>query len=179
MAEDWKVSPRLTLNLGMRWEYFGFPSEVNGFLTVYDYWAALASGNAQDAFIFASNFKPESIPGAAQANLKKAAKPSIITADRNNFMPRFGFAWTPFSGKRLVLRGGYGVFFERTTGAFAHSMRQSAPFFREAQINDRSSYHTWPEDYPVFPIPQFIVGFSSSGLPSVRRADVPGTTFEA
>jgi hypothetical protein len=179
VADDWKVSPRLTFNLGVRWEYFGFPSEVNGFLNVFDYDAALATGYAQDGFVFASNFKPESIPGAAQANLKKASTPSIISGDKNNFMPRFGFAYLPFGSSRLVLRGGYGVFFERTTGAFANSLRQSAPFYREVQINDQSSYHTWPEDYPVFPVPQFIVGFSSAGVPSLRRADVPGSTFEA
>jgi len=178
-ADDWKVSPRLTLNVGMRWEYFGFPSEVNGLLSAFDYHAALATGNAQDGFIMASNFKPESIPGAAESKLKKASVPSIISGDRNNFMPRFGFAWSPFGGAKMVVRGGYGVFFERTTGAFANSLRQSSPFFREAQINDQSSYHTWPEDYPVFPIPQFIVGFSSSGVASIRRAEVPGTTFEA
>lgn len=179
VANDWKVSRRLTLNVGVRWEYFGFPSEVNGYLAVFNYPAALATGNPQDGFVFASNFKPESIPGAAQSKLTKAASPSIIGGDKNNFMPRFGFAYSPFGGNRLVLRGGYGVFFERTTGAFANSLRQSSPFFREAQINDQSSYHTWPEDYPVFPIPQFIVGFSSAGVASIRRADVPGTTFEA
>jgi hypothetical protein len=179
VANDWKVSPRLTLNLGVRWEYFGFPSEVNGFLTVFDYHAALATGNAQDGFIFASNFKPESIAGAAGSNLRRASTPSIVSGDKNNFMPRFGFAYLPFGSSRLVLRGGYGIFYERTTGAFANSLRQSSPFFREAQINDQSSYHTWPEDYPAFPIPQFIVGFSSAGVPSIRRADVPGTTFEA
>jgi hypothetical protein len=179
LADDWKVSPRLVLNLGLRWEYFGFPSEVNGFLNVFDYPAARASGNPQDGFVFASNFKPESIPGAAQSTLRKASTSSIISGDKNNFMPRFGFAYSPLGGNRLVLRGGYGIFFERTTGAFANSLRQSAPFFREAQINDQSTYHTWPEDYPVFPIPQFIVGFSSAGVPSIRRSDVPGTTFEA
>lgn len=179
VTDDWKVGPNLTLNVGVRWEYFGFPSEVNGILSAFDYPAALATGNAQDGFIMASNFKPESIPGAAQSNLKKASSPSIISGDRNNFMPRFGFAYAPFGGTKVVVRGGYGVFFERTTGAFANSLRQSSPFFREVQINDQSTYHTWPEDFPVFPIPRFIVGFSSSGVASLRRAEVPDTTFEA
>jgi hypothetical protein len=179
VAEDWKVTSNLTLNLGLRWEYFGFPSEVNGFLNVYDYDAALATGKPEDGFLMASNFNPASIAGAAQANLKKASTPSIISGDRNNFMPRFGFAWSPFAGNRMVLRGGYGVFFERTTGAFANSLRQSSPFFREAQINDQNTYHTWAPDFPVFPIPRIVVGFSGAGVPRIERADVPSVTFEA
>ena len=179
LADDWKVTRKLTLNVGVRWEYFGFPSEVNGFLNVFDYWSALATQNPEAGFIMASNFKPESMPGAAQSNLKKASTPSIISGDKNNFMPRIGFAYSPFGSSKLVLRGGYGMFYERTTGAFANSLRQSAPFFREAQLNDQASYNTWAEDYPVFPIPKIIVGFSSSGVPSIRRIDVPGTTFEA
>jgi hypothetical protein len=179
VADDWKVTRRLTLNVGMRWEYFGYPSEVNGFLNVFDYWAALKTQKPEDGLIFASNFKPESMAGAAQSNLKKASTPSIVSGDKNNFMPRIGFAYSPFGGNKLVLRGGYGIFFERTTGAFANSLRQSAPFFRESQINDQSSYNTWAPDYPVFPMPTIVVGFSSSGVPRVERADVRGVTFEA
>jgi TonB dependent receptor-like, beta-barrel len=178
-AEDWKVNSKLTLNLGLRWEYFGFPSEVNGFLNVYDYNAALATGKPEDGFLMASNFNPASIAGAAQSNLKKASTPSIISGDRNNFMPRLGFAWSPLAGSRLILRGGYGIFYERTTGAFANSLRQSSPFFRESQINDQNTYHTWAPDFPVFPIPRIVVGFSSAGVPRIERADVPGVTFEA
>ncbi len=178
VADDWKVSPNLTLNLGIRHEYFGFPYEVNGFLSVYDYQAALATGRLQDGFLMASNFKPESIPGAAAANLKKADSRGIVPGDWNNVMPRVGFAWSPLENKRLVVRGGYGMFYERITGAFANSLRQSSPLFREAQVNNLGDYNVWPADFPAFPVPNFFIGFSS-GTPRLEGSNAPGQQFEA
>ena len=178
VADDWKVSSNLTLNVGVRYEHFGFPWEVNGILSAYDYPAALAANDAQVGFVMASNFKVESFPGAAQANLRKASSRGIMPGDWNNFMPRVGFAWSPLGGKRLVLRGGYGMFYERTTGGFANSLRQAAPFFQEAQVNNLSDYNIWPNNYPVFPIPKFFIGFSS-GTPRLEGSSAPGEQFEA
>jgi hypothetical protein len=178
LADDWKVTPNLTLNLGVRWEYFGFPDEVNGILSAYDYPAAVESGDLQAGFIMASNFKPESVAGAAQANLRKADSRGIVPSDWNNIMPRFGFAWSPLGGKRLVVRGGYGMFYERTTGGFANSLRQAAPFFREAQLNELNNYNIWPPDLPVFPIPAFSVAFDG-GSPQLEGSNAPGLEFEA
>ncbi|MCI0391271.1 MAG: TonB-dependent receptor [Acidobacteria bacterium] len=178
VADDWKVTPNLTLNLGVRHEYFGFPYEVNGLLSVYDYNAALATGRLQDGIIVASNFKPESVPGAEAANLKVADSRSIVPGDWNNIMPRIGVAWSPLGSKRLVVRGGYGMFYERTTGGFANSLRQSSPLFRELQINDLGDYNIWPSDYPPLPVPNFIIGFSG-GTPRLEGSNAPGQQFEA
>jgi Carboxypeptidase regulatory-like domain len=178
VADDWKVTPKLTLNVGVRHEFFGYPSEVNGLITVFDFPAALATGNIQNGFTFPSNFKPGSIAGAAGLNLRTADSKSIIPGDYNNIMPRFGFAWSPFEGNKLILRGGYGIFFERTTGAFANSLRQAAPFFRESQLNDLGDWNTIPRDLPVFPIPSFSVGFDD-GEPILVGSNDPDNEFEA
>ena len=147
VADDWKVSPRLTLNVGVRYEVFGFPYEVNGLLVSYDYPAALATGRVQDGFIFASNFNENSVPGAAGLGLRKADSKTIIPTDYNNFMPRFGFAWSPLADSKVVVRGGYGVFFERITGGFANSLRQSPPFFRELAAEQSGQLEHFPAGY--------------------------------
>jgi hypothetical protein len=178
VADDWKITRNLTLNVGMRWEHFGPPWEVNGILSAFDYDAAVAANNPHVGFVMASNFKVDSFPGAAQANLRKSSSRSVVPSDWNNFMPRIGLAWSPLGNKKLVVRGGYGMFYERTTGAFANSLRQAAPFFQEAQVNDLGDYNIWPAGYPVFPIPQFSIYFSS-GSPRLQGSNAPGQQFEA
>jgi hypothetical protein len=178
IADDWKVSSKLTLNLGVRHEFFGFPWEKNGLLAVYDYPTAVASGIVQDGYIFASNFDPNSVPGAAGLNLRIGDSKSLIPNDYNNVMPRVGFAYSPFDDKKMVIRGGYGIFFERTTGSFVNSLRQAPPFFRELQLNDLGDYNVFPRDLPALPVPLFRVGFDD-GDPILVTSDDPDTEFEA
>ncbi len=86
VQDDWKLSPRLTLNLGMRYEY-----------TTPFY----GSGTNKNI-----NFDP------ASGNLVFATDSDkyLTTPDKNNFGPRIGFAWQALPEK-LVIRGGYGIFY--------------------------------------------------------------------
>ncbi len=86
VQDDWKVRPTLTLNLGMRYEY-----------TTPFY------GNGTNKNI---NFDPKT-GGLITANDDDKY---LTTPDRNNFGPRMGFAWQ-LRPERLVLRGGYGIFY--------------------------------------------------------------------
>ena len=178
VADDWKLAQNLTVNLGVRHDYFGFPSEQNGLFTVFDYPAALASGNIQDGFIFPSNFDQASFPGAAGLNLRIADSETIVPGDYDNIMPRIGLAWSPFANRQVVLRGGYGLFFERITAGFANSLRQSPPFFREAQLDDLDDWNVIPADIPALPIPTMTIGFDD-GEPQLEGSNDPGTEFEA
>ena len=178
LADDWRILPNLTLNLGVRHDYYGFPSEKNGFLALYDFPAALATGNVQDGFVFASNFDPNAVPGASGLALNISSRKSIVPPDRNNIMPRASFAWLPFAEQEVVVRGGYGVFYERITGAFANSLRQGPPFFRELQLNDVGSWNTVPNDVPTFPVPGMSIGFDD-GEPILVGDNEPDTEFEA
>ena len=88
--DDWKVSDRLTLNLGLRYEFATPPRDKNDF-------AANFISSAQ-AFVSASG-----------SSLFSRA---LINPDYNNFAPRIGFAYRPL--ERTVVRGGYGVFYNHT-----------------------------------------------------------------
>jgi hypothetical protein len=105
--DDWKASRNLTLNLGMRWDYFGVPWERNGLTT------GLKGGGNSLFGISGRSFSDWMRPGA-RADLMEiiyvgpnSANPNqqIYNRDMNNFGPAVGFAWNP--GQATTLRGGY------------------------------------------------------------------------
>jgi hypothetical protein len=121
IQDDWRLTSRLTLNLGVRWEYGGFPSAQYGGWS--DVWPSLIGtqpipGNSPATaslvgYVVPSNFQGPIPTGVAQNKhdfLERVAPP------RDDFGPRAGFAWQPFNTKRFVLRGGAGVFYDRING---------------------------------------------------------------
>jgi hypothetical protein len=83
--DDYRLSPTFTLNLGLRWEYFGPMSEAHNLL----------SNLASDGTL--------QMVGTHGLN-------GLYNRDLHDFGPHIGFAWNPM--KRTVVRGGYGVFFD-------------------------------------------------------------------
>jgi hypothetical protein len=116
VQSDFRVSPRLTLNLGMRFEYTPQPTEAQ------DEQATWENGEL---------FYIRDVINQLPANLRPFANVggiprSIIEPDWNNFAPRVGFAWLPFKNDRTVLRAGYGVFF---IGSGSTNLNGQAPPF--------------------------------------------------
>jgi hypothetical protein len=123
LQDDFRMSSRLTLNLGVRWEYDGFPSASDGGWS--DVWPSLVKnqtfpGNSPATaslvgYVVPSNFQGPIPPGVTQSShpfLEQTGPP------RDDFAPRAGFAWQPFSTGRFVLRGGAGIFYDRPSGHF-------------------------------------------------------------
>jgi len=106
--DDWKLRSNLTLNLGVRFEYAGAPREKSGIFAALD--------RAGDITSSAGIADLRLVPGAAW--YKK---------DLNNFGPRLGFAWSPWGSTRMVLRGGYGIFFDRLAGTATNFADSNTP----------------------------------------------------
>src|SRR5262249_8433505 len=105
--DDWKITSRLTLNLGLRYEIPVPPHEKYGQVTNFlPETKTLVIGSAKllPAGVTFSN--PNGIVFADQAGL-----PQLAYTRYNDFAPRIGFAWRPFGGNRFVVRSGYGTFF--------------------------------------------------------------------
>jgi hypothetical protein len=122
--DDWKVTPHLTVNYGMRWEYHppftdGWKniavflpepySVING-ATVHG--AVAVADGAPVNSTFAGSIAPTPIYSASQIGLPN----TLHYSDKTSFAPRVGFAWRPFKDDKTVIRGGYGRFIEAMLG---------------------------------------------------------------
>jgi len=136
IADDWKVTKSLTLNLGVRWDWYAWPVEKNGFFGNFDPTIA-DTENPLNGFLVPSNVTSSglgSVDGAVAATAKAGNKHTLNGQDFNNLQPRFGFAWRPLSSDRLVVRGGYGIFYDRPSAAFINTVFSNYPFLREVEV---------------------------------------------
>lgn len=120
--DDWRVNNRLTLNLGLRYDYYTWPYEIH---------------NLQ------SNFDPASgrliLPGTP------GWPRSLINNDKNNFAPRVGFAYDFAGNGKTVLRGGYGLYYFLDRGGVGNQLSNNANF------NGTSTYQACTADAPADP----------------------------
>ncbi|MBS1827523.1 MAG: TonB-dependent receptor [Acidobacteria bacterium] len=110
VLDDWKVSPKLTLNVGLRYEYGQVPVEIGGLTPSFD--PTLANGQGGLRFPKQNkNAEPFYRGVRPDLGFGYLDRETLFNSDKNNIAPRFGFAYRPMSGNRTVIRGGYGVFF--------------------------------------------------------------------
>lgn len=104
IKDDWKATPHLTLNLGLRYEYFTPLREVRNRIPGFDF-------NTGQLVPVGSNGMSD----------------YLYNPDRKNFAPRFGLAYRPFHSDKTVIRTGYGIFYSPILPYLGWSVGQSAP----------------------------------------------------
>ena len=119
--DDYRFTSRLTFNLGLRWEAMSFGHDKLNRAGIYD--PALAAAGRNPFLI------PEAVnlagftgtPGVRNCALERCR-------DDNNFAPRVGFAWDIRGNQRTVLRGGYGIYYQRLSNQNILQNSLAAPF---------------------------------------------------
>lgn len=124
--DDIKVTPRLTVNAGLRYEIFSPPSEIHGRLVNFD--PAIADLTAPatgsySGFVVSSNFQ-----GTAPTGVTQLSRQGLWPTDYTTFSPRFGFSYRVTDSPAVVLRGGYGIYFDRLSAGLAESLLSNPPF---------------------------------------------------
>jgi hypothetical protein len=175
--DDWKVSSRVTINYGLRWEYHPMMQDHLLNITNFDpNYRSIINGQqvagaviipSQAAFSlvnapFVQSVAPTPILTAAQDGLPQAMRFS----QKTDFAPRIGIAWKPFNNNRTVIRGGYGRFIEALTGGLADDggavVTSDVAYFPNSIVNGKPQY-TFPYPFPAnLAVPgsqEFGVGF--------------------
>ncbi|MCI0418824.1 MAG: carboxypeptidase regulatory-like domain-containing protein [Acidobacteria bacterium] len=172
LQDDWKISPKLTLNLGLRHEFNGQPLEKFDRIGSFD----LATGkpisacNAskeirQDAFIFFNQSELDFLGVTCAETLGFPAR-TLRKNQYRSFAPRVGFAYDPFGSGRTVFRGGYGIFYTLVGGNLSAQNIGSVPFFRgETFVTDPllptlTLNNAFPAGPTALPVPE-IFAFES------------------
>jgi outer membrane receptor protein involved in Fe transport len=128
--DNWSIKQRLTLNLGVRYEYYG-PQQKSD--PKYD-----SNFYYPDANTSVNTASPQEIIHALQGGKAYPSNESPIgqlwKSDYNNFAPRLGFAWDVTGDGRTSVRGGYGMAYERNFGNVTFNVLFNPPQYLVATI---------------------------------------------
>ena len=148
--DSWKVMPRLTLNLGLRWERYGAPTEANGIIAQF------------------TNLDTKSIADIANATVNPVS--AFWKTPNNDFGPRVGFAYDVFGDGKTSLRGGYGISYDRLFDNIWSNGAWNPPYYGlldEAANSGDPVYYSLPASLG----PTYVQG-QPLGRVSVRTMDV-------
>lgn len=174
VQDDWKLSRRVTLNLGLRYSYFPVPHNDNAVLVNFDPQAFNPNAVPNidiwgDMPIIPDTYSNGMIAALGGTGSLLGATPSpygngVNPNHNNNWAPRIGFSWDPLGNGKMAIRGGYGIFYDRGLNAiYEQNTFADPPFVQTAYMyNSQQSSGQW---YNTFDNPSVVPLSGASTLP--------------
>ncbi|MFZ0062272.1 MAG: carboxypeptidase regulatory-like domain-containing protein [Pyrinomonadaceae bacterium] len=138
VQDTWKMRPNLTLDFGVRYQYFVPVTDVDNILTSFDpalYNRANAPTCTTSACTALVRGTGNELNGIVLAGVNSRFGDSVYPSDKNNFSPRVGIAWDPFKDAKTIVRAGYGLYYDQPlVGIFEQNSFVNPPF------NSRSTF---------------------------------------
>ena len=125
--DDIRLTPRLTVNAGLRYEIFGAPSETDGRFSNFDADIAV-KGPIPATGTFSGFTLPSNYNGTFPSGVVRTSFPSLYRTPHGDVSPRLGFAWQVMGKPVVVLRGGYGIYYDRHAGNVAEQIINQLPW---------------------------------------------------
>jgi hypothetical protein len=126
IQDDWKVKKNLTLNLGLRWDYFSPHTEKYNKATKFSNYFNLPSVNCQ-AFLSDKCLAPAGDTSTPNGGFTSA--PALFPSIYTNFGPRLGFAWDPTGSGKTSVRGGFAIEYEESFYNALSNSRWNMPYY--------------------------------------------------
>ncbi len=147
VQDDWNVNSRLTLNLGLRYDFYGYPVDTRGRLVnflpdQFRQGTTAAPAGPPNGFVQAGNGTLAGVP---------TVEDTLVPTDKNNFAPRVGFAYKLNNEGTLVARGGYGIYYDRFSTRYANTQLLNYPYLALA-VGLPGILRTMSD--PFIPVPQ-------------------------
>lgn len=128
VTDDWRISPELTTNLGVRWEYGAPITELYNRLVNLN----VVPGFAAVAPVLAGN-PVGTLTGDRYPN-------SLLRPDKRGFEPRLGVAWRPIPSSSMIVRAGYGVYYDSSVyQTIALQMAQQPPLSKTLSVQNSAA----------------------------------------
>jgi len=168
VQDDIRLAPRLTLNAGLRYEIFGAPSDIHGRLPTFDPSIASAtvpSSGSLSGFVLPANYSGP-LPGGAI----RSGTSGLWATTYKDLSPRLGFSLRMSERPGLLLRGGYGIYYNRMSGNLAETTVGQPPFsFKQSLQGAQNGAATLQQPYqPPLPsgssFPIFLPRVPGGGL---------------
>ena len=119
VQDSWKATPRLTFNIGLRWEYYGTQHDRNPNLDSNFY--------LPDSVGPTSPLFPQAVANGGVELAPLSPYKALWAASLTNFAPRLGFAWDVFGDNKTSFRGGYSIGYERNFGNVTYNVLFNPP----------------------------------------------------